>query len=83
MGVKKAKAKGKIDTNEKINLILFSAFYWIIYGIFYASVVIYLPATLYIFGFIPWAVQETSLGLGLALWGMISLLMGIKYRGDN
>jgi hypothetical protein len=73
-------SKHNIDRIEKFNLILFSIVYWFIYGIIYGCVLAFAPETIIIFGWVPWNVHQTMLGIGLAFWGMCSLLLGLKYN---
>ena len=72
--------KGRINRTEKVNLILFSVFYWIGYGILYGCILYFAPETIMLFGVVPWNLHQTMLGLGLALWGMTSILLGMKYN---
>lgn len=74
--------RGKIDRVEGMNLVLFSIFYWIIYGIIYGCVIFYAPSEVVLFEYLHWNIHQTLLGLGIAIWSMISLFMGLKYRGD-
>ncbi|NMB82393.1 MAG: hypothetical protein GYA14_11305 [Ignavibacteria bacterium] len=75
--------KKKIDRMERFNLILFSLIYWVFYGILYGCILYYAPETIMLFDRIPWNLHQTMLGLGLALWGMLSLLLGIKYHQED
>ncbi|MBD3343087.1 MAG: hypothetical protein GF353_28575 [Candidatus Lokiarchaeota archaeon] len=82
MGKVKKKSKGRIDKIEASNLILFTIFYALFLGILSGVVYVYVPNIIYVFDIIPIDVQKTVWVLGMALWGVLSILLGMKYKRD-
>lgn len=69
----------KIDGMERSVWILFTIFYALFVGILSGLVKVYLPEIVYVWG-IPLDVQQTTWIFGLALWGVISILLTAHFK---
>lgn len=82
MGKVKKSSKGSIDRLEAANLVLFTVFYGLFLGILSGVTYVYVPQIVYIFDIIPIDVQKMVWTVGVALWGVLSILLGLKYRRE-
>lgn len=73
--------KGRIDGMEAGTWVMFTIIYAVFVGILSGSSKVYLPEIIYIFG-LPLDAQAFTWILGIALWGVISILLQAHYKKD-
>lgn len=77
----KKNSKGKIDRVEAANWIIFTLAYAIFIGFLYGYVSTEISDIIYVFN-MPFDAQQSVIIFALAMWGIISLFMNIKFRRD-
>lgn len=81
-GKVKKQSPGRIDTIEQGNLFMFTLVYAIFVAILSGVSKVYLPEIVYLFNVVPIDVPQLVWILGLAIWGIITILLGIKYKRE-